>query len=175
MTLDVSDPANIRHKDTVYFVGDYVSSRMVDGSILLAYNYHVNTSKIDFSDPATFVPRYGRLENMQCIPAENIVCPEDVTATRYTVICKVNGDTLEVEGSAALLSYSQELYVSADTVYATHGYTHKNSEVFNSKYKQTAMTEITGVSYAGEDKDFIGFNVYLQFQNSSGSWIRKPC
>jgi len=156
INLDVSDPANITLENEVYFSGSYLSARMVDGAILLAYNHRIRNNQIDFSDPSTYVPQYGTPENMTCIPGENIVCPGDVTSTRYTVICKVNGDTLEVEGSTALLSYSQGLYVSQDTIYATHSYNHKNSEVFNNEYKQTAMTEITGISYAGESLEILG-------------------
>ena len=46
--------------------------------------------------------------------------------------------------------------MSEDTIYATHSYNHKNSEVFNNEYKQTAMTEITGISYAGESLEILG-------------------
>ena len=156
VNLDVSDPANITAKNEVYFSGSYVSARMVDDTILLVHNYKVWNYKIDFSDPSTYVPQYGTPENMTCIPAESIVCPGEVNSSQYTVIYKVNGDTLEVEGSTALLSYSQQLYVSEDTIYATHSYNQKNSEVFNNEYKQTAMTEITGISYAGESLEILG-------------------
>ena len=156
VTLDVSDPANISHKDTVFFVGNYVSSRMVDGNILLIYNYHIKKDQMDFSDPTTFIPQYGTPEHMQTIPGENIVCPKDATNTQYTVICKINADTLQVEGSSALLSYSNELYVSADTIYATHSYNVKNSENYNNEYKQIAMTEIAGISYAGDSLQILG-------------------
>lgn len=156
VNLDVSDPAAITEKGSVYFTGSYLSSRAVDGDILLTYNYAIYAGQIDFDDPATFVPRYGTPGDMTCIPADNIVCPENVGATRYTVLCKVDGDTLAVEGSAALLSYSQSLYVSGDTIYATHSYSNRNSEIFNSSYRQTAMTEITGVSYVGDGLEILG-------------------
>ena len=156
VNLDVSDPANITMKNEVYFSGSFLSARMVDDMILLVYNYRVMNNQIDFSDPFTYVPQYGIPESMTCIPAESIVCPGEVTSTHYTVISKVNGDTLEVEGSTALLSYSQGLYVSQDTIYATHSYNQKNSEVFNNEYKQTAMTEITGISYASESLEILG-------------------
>lgn len=156
INLDVSDPANISMDNEVYFSGRYLSARMVDDTILLAYNHRLRNDQIDFSDPSTYVPQYGTPENMTCIPAENIVCPNEVTSTHYTVICKVDGNTLEVEGSTALLSYSQNLYVSEDTIYATHSYNQKNSEAFNNEYKQTAMTEITGISYSGESLGILG-------------------
>ena len=156
VNLDVSDPANITERNRVYFTGDYVSSRMVEGDILLTYNYTVSNDRMNFEEPATFVPQYGTPENMTCIPGENIICPENVSATRYTVVCKVDGESLEVEGSAALLSYSQELYVSEDTIYATHSYTERNQEKFDNNYRQTTMTEITGISYSGDSLKILG-------------------
>ena len=155
VSLDVSDPANITERNRVYFMGDYVSSRMVNGDILLTYNYQIVKNAIDFDDPATYVPQYGTPENMTCIPGENIFCPENANATRYTVVCKVDGDTLAVEGSTALLSYSQELYVSEDTIYATHSYTERNQEKFDNNYRQETMTEITGISYTGETLEIL--------------------
>lgn len=156
VNLDVSDPANITEKGRVYFSGDYVSSRMVDGQVLLTYNYRVLKAQIDFDDPATFVPQYGTPENMNCIPNDNIICPDNVSDSRYTVVCKVDAESLAVMGTTALLSYSQELYVSEDTIYATHSYTEKNQEKFDNNYQQKTMTEITGISYAGESLEILG-------------------
>lgn len=156
VSLDVTDVANITEKNRVYFLGDYVSSRMVDGDILLTYNYRVSKNNLDFDDPATFVPQYGMPGDMTCIPGGSIVCPENVSDTRYTVVCKINGETLEVNGSTALLSYSQELYVSEDTIYATHSYVEKNQETFNNEYRQSTMTETTGISYAGDTLEILG-------------------
>lgn len=156
ISLDVSDPAKISEKNRVYFTGSYVSSRLVDGQILLTYNYKVQAEKIDFEDPATFVPQYGTPESMTCIPGDQIVCPENISDTRYTVVCKISGDSLEVEGSAALLSYSQELYVSEDTIYATHSYSERIDTSEEKKWKQTTMTEITGISYAGDSLEILG-------------------
>ena len=156
INLDVSDPDVITETGKVYFTGNYVSSRMVGGHILLTYNYKVNISDIDFDDVSTFVPQYGTPENMTCIPAEQIVCPDTISDTRYTAVCKVNGGTLAIEGSTALLSYSEELYVSEDTIYATHSYSAKLENSEEKKWKQTTMTEITGISYAADSLQILG-------------------
>lgn len=153
VNLDVSDPANIQTVDYVCFPGSIVSSRMVEGELLLTYNYHLRD--VNFSEEDTFVPCYGKPGDMTLIPAEDIVCPEDVNATRYTVVCKLDGKTLEVQGSTALLSYSQQLYVSRDAVFATHSFTEKSDETL-SGYTSTAMTEITGISYSGDSLEKLG-------------------
>ena len=155
LNLDVSDPTQIKLKKEMRFSGRFLSARMVNGDVLLAYNYIVpGTKNINYDDPTTFVPQYGTHGNMQCIAPENIVCPETVSDARYTVICKLSGDTLAVEGTTALLGYSEELYVSQDTIYASHSYTQTKEAVYTGT--QTAMTEITGISYAGDGLEILG-------------------
>ena len=155
--LDVSDPANITAAEPIYFAGNLISSRMVDGDMLLIYNYRLS-SDIDFDKPETFVPIYGSLENMQPIGADDIYCPaEDPTSARYTVIAKLDGKTLQVQDTAALLSYSQQVYVSQNTIYATYGYTCTVAEEsVGGMITQTALTEITGISYRGDGLDILG-------------------
>lgn len=154
VSLDVSDPANIVRHDPIYFTGSLISSRMVDGQLLLIYNHQI-TGDIDFDKPETFVPIYGTLENMQAIAPEDIYCPvEEPTSARYTVIAKLDGKTLRVQDTAALLSYSQQVYVSQTAVYATYGCT--RSEEAGENIIQTAHTEITGISYTGDNLDVLG-------------------
>ena len=155
VTLDVSDPENIQQISSVMFKGSYISSRLVDGEVLLTYNYGIYQSAIDFDKPETFVPTYGTPGNMQPIDAENIVCPEENSSLRYTVVAKLDGKSLEVKDTVALMGYSQQLYVSEDTIYATHAFTKKTEEELDS-YIQVNMTEITGISYLGDDLKVLG-------------------
>lgn len=156
ISLDVTDPTHIKETARVCFTGSYLSSRVVDGDILLSYNYRIQSAQVDFDNPSTYVPSYGTPGAMTCIPADDIVCPEDASSARYTVVCRLDGESLEVLGTTALLGYSQELYVSRDTIYATRSYSECNQESFNNKYRQTAMTEITGISYAGDTLEVVG-------------------
>lgn len=155
VTLDVSDPANIIKTGALSFKGSYISSRMVGNDILLTYNYGISKNDIDFEDPETFIPQYGTPGDMVLLPAEDIFCAEDVSSARYTVIAKLDAKTLELKDTAALLSYSQELYVSEDTIYATNSFTKKTEEALNS-YTGVTMTEITGISYAGAGLEVLG-------------------
>ena len=156
INLDVSDPANIMETARMYFEGDMLSSRVVDGDLLLSYNYGFIAGNADFDDPSTFVPQYGTPGDMICIPGENIVCPENVTDARYTVVCKLDGDTLEVLDATALLGYSEDLYVSSDTIFATRSYSDRNDHFLDNGYTRTAMTEITGISYGGDSLEVLG-------------------
>lgn len=155
ITLDVTDPGNITKTGTVCFTGSYLSARKVEEDILLTCNWTQYENYVDFDDPTTFVPQYGALNNMQLIASENIVCPEELSNLRYTVIAKVDSKTLEVKDTAALLSYSQELYVSKDTIYATHSFTDR-VELEKDLYHTVSMTEITGISYTGESLEIQG-------------------
>ena len=153
-SLDVTDPYNIVVQQPQYFRGSYISSRMVNGALLLIYNYRV-TGEIDFDKPETFVPTYGTIKDMTPIAADDIYCPaEEPNSARYTVIAKLDGKTLQVQDTAALLSYSNQIYVSQTAVYATYGCTRTTTE--GELTVQSTVTEITGISYTGENLDVLG-------------------
>ncbi len=156
VNLDVTDPANIRQTGHILFAGTNAQTRMVDGDILLTYNAGGYKNTIDFADESTFVPQYGWVDDLQYIPMEDIVLPDSVDNGQYTVVCKLDGKTLESKGIKALLSYSQNVYVSADKIFATHGYRDAVDEKFNGSYTNRSMTEITGISYAGENLEVLG-------------------
>ncbi len=155
VTLDVSDPGNVEQIGFVTFTGTYISSRLVDGDILLTYNFGVYKDNIRFDDPETYVPTYGVPGEMQLIDSENIVCPEEASSCRYTVIAKLDGKSLEVKDTTALMSYSHQLYVSEDTIYATHAFSKKTDEN-SAGYLSISMTEITGISYRGDELMVLG-------------------
>lgn len=155
ITLDVTDPGKITKTGMVSFTGSYLSSRKVGQDILLTCNWQQYANEVVFDDPTTFIPQYGSPDAMKLVSGENIVCPEDVSNLRYTVIAKVDGKSLEVKDTAALLSYSQELYVSRDTIFATHSFT-KQTELEENIFQTVSMTEITGISYADEKLEILG-------------------
>ncbi len=146
---DVSDVANIRLIDQIQISGSFISARMVDEDLLVSTRYQIRTDGLDFSDESTFLPQVGNAEQTESIPAEDIYAPEELSSTRYTVICKIDGNTRQVEDSTAFLSYSNEMYVSLDTIYASRSFW-QHSEQEDGTMVSTAMTQITAVSYSGE-------------------------
>ena len=152
-SLDVSDPTNIREKKQVFINFNYQTSRLVNGEILLTGQYRIGSAP-DYGNPATFVPSILSDEKLQCIPMEGIVTPDELTSTRYSVICKLDENTLAVKGSAAFLSYSQEVYVSGENIFATRRYT--ETETQGELHTQTTMTEIAALSYKGDSIKPIG-------------------
>ena len=141
--VDVTDVKAVKTKEQVFMTGNYLSSRMVGNDLLLMGQFYIR-GDIDFSDESTFLPMVGPRDQMIPVAAEDIFAPEELTTTRYTVVCKLNGEDLSVLDSAAFLSYSQELYVSSQTIYATRTYSEET------KTGNRTMTEITALGYAGE-------------------------
>lgn len=150
VSLDVSDPANITETDRLYITGSYLSSRMVDGKILLMSKFRVRSDK-DFSDESTFLPQVGTPGNMTSIAADDILAPDTLTNVYYTVVCSVDGSTLELNDSAAFLSYSDDIYVSAENIFASRSYV----EATENGCSRT-LTEISCLNYAGETLEYLG-------------------
>ena len=165
ISLDVSDPESISEKGRASVSGGYISSRLVNGDLLLITEFYAGDA--DFSDESTFVPQINTGDGAESIPADCIISPEVLTSSRYTVVCRFDEGTLELEDKAALLSYSDEVYVSAERVYAVRQYREKLTEDDVSYY--VIMTEISCVDYGGEkfvDKGCVQVEGYIKDQYS---------
>ncbi len=156
VNLDVTDPKNICETGRILFAGSNAQTRLVDGDILLTYNVGGYKNTINFADEKTFVPQYGWVDDLQYISMKDIVLPERADNGQYTVVCKLDGKTLESKGIKALLSYSQNVYVSADKIFVTHGYSQDVDESKYGVYTSKQLTEITGISYAGDALEVLG-------------------
>ena len=141
VSVDVSDPAKPVEKNRVELTGNYLSSRVTDGKILLMTEFVMNKNDMDFEKEESFLPQI----NGQSIPADCIILPEEVNTTRYTVVMKLDESTLEIEGQSALLSYSKDVYVSHDNIFLTHVYADTYDE--GEYVVRNSMTEITALSY----------------------------
>ena len=116
--------------------------------MLLMAQYRMDNN-VDFEDESTFLPQYGVPENMQSVPADNIVVPDKLSNTTYTVVTLLDGKDMTVVDSGAFMSYSTELYVSQERIYATRSYT-KEEAIDQSLTINQTMTEISCMVY-GED------------------------
>ena len=160
VSLDVSDPENIFEKGRITVVGGYVSTRVVDGKLLLVTNFRVSTDnngRPNFDDEFSFIPSIDRGNGFEILPIEDIIVPETLSATRYTVVCKLDEDTLDFEDATALLSYSEEIYVSADKIFATRAYTAKEEpDGIDEYYVNKSMTDISVLSYNEPEMKHLG-------------------
>ena len=141
ISLDVSDIHNITEKNRLELTGNYLSSRVTGGKILLMTQFVFNKNTVDFDKPETFLPQV----NGECMDIANIVIPEDANATRYTLVMKLDENTLNIEGQSAYLSYSEHVYVSHDNIYLTHVFADQKKE--GDYTIRNSMTEITCLGY----------------------------
>ncbi len=149
ISLDVSDPANIVKKEEFNITGNYMSSRKVNGSILLLTEFVINKRELDFDDESTFLPQIDEGDGAHSIPADGIVSPDNLSNTRYTVVMKLDENTLDLKGTAAYLSYSEDVYVSEDHVFLTHVFADKK-ENDDGTMTRNSMTEISCLTYGGD-------------------------
>lgn len=153
-SYDVTDPANIQLSGQVFITGSGISSRMVDGKLLVVNKFRIR-SGLGFAEESSFLPQIGTPGNMQSVPADNILSPDELTSTQYTVITMLDEKTLEVKDSAAFLSYSEELYVSREHIFATRSYADNQKQDGNRVLSKT-MTEISAISYTGDTLKYVG-------------------
>ena len=73
ISLDVSDPSNIVKKEEFNITGAYMSSRMVDGNILLLTEFVIDKKELDFDDERTFLPQIDDGNGAHSIPANGIM------------------------------------------------------------------------------------------------------
>ena len=153
VALDVSDPANITEKNRMTISGSYLSGRLVDGKLLLLSSFYVGKNP-DFSKEENFLPQIDTGNGFESIPLASIISPETLSSSRYTVVCKLDGSSLSLEGVSAFLSYSNEVYVSTDSVYVTRTYT--DTQTSKGIKTQASMTEISRLTYRGDSFEYKG-------------------
>ena len=160
-SVDVSDPTNPTVKNTLEVSGSYLSSRVIDGKILLMTRHTLDQSAMDFEKEETFLPQV----NGKSIPSNCILHPEVVNSARYTVVLKLDEATLTVEAQSAALSYSEHFYVSQNYIYLTHVYA-AMEPVDEQMGIRNTMTEITALSYKDtfEKKGTISVCGYIKDQ-----------
>ena len=145
IALDVSDATKISQKNYILVEGNYSTSRVVNGKLLvITKKAYYN---IDYSKAETFVPEvcYDNGTKSQLIPMSNIACPDKITDKSYTIISLLDENTLEFNGCGGFLSYSDQVYVTNNSVYATATLYKDISSTVSSKKK--TVTKISCISY----------------------------
>ena len=148
-SIDVSDPENMVCTKTYTIEGYYLSSRVTDGKLLVA----VNNSKCawyrsdNYDDPHAFLPEIYNGERTEILDTDDIEVFEQ-PASQYTVICRFDEDTLELEDKLALLACANVIYM-----------THDNMYVVNNCYdreRSSSTAEIIKVSVGGDKLECLG-------------------
>ena len=116
ISLDVSQPSKIVEKSRTYVAGQYLSSRKVNGELLLVTNFYVPRNP-DYDKPETFIPSYGSLSARNYWKMDEIYCPEYLSECTYTVVAKMNESDLTVTSKQAVLSYTYDVAVSTEHIF----------------------------------------------------------
>ena len=148
ISLDVSDIQNIKVKAMVSIDGSLNTSRMVDGKLLLVSEFFFNRNNLDYNDPTSFVPTIDSGEGAVPIQFEDIIFPDTVGNTRYSVVTLLDSENLSLLGANALLNFTNEVYVSENNLYITREYV-EESEEENLIITRT-MTDVAVLNYSGE-------------------------
>jgi uncharacterized secreted protein with C-terminal beta-propeller domain len=147
IALDVSDPASISECSRIYVSGSLRSARLTNGSFLLMTDYRLyGQTDIDFGRPETFVPGYTVNGEEVLVSEGQILIPETCNKAEYSVVCMIDADTMSVTASAAVLSCTETVYVSADKIFIAEGRSRHEEPEKNTSVVTTA-TEIAVLSY----------------------------
>ncbi len=163
ISIDVSNPAEPKEAQRVSISGQYVSSRLVDGCVMVVTNFVVY-GEPDFSVESEFIPQITTDDEERSIAMEDIFLPEaDAQNATYTVIVMLDESDLSIDDELALFSYSKELYVSQDKIFASMGYVdviETDIDVDSSTKKTTRKvvnkTEIAVISYDNSGFETLG-------------------
>ncbi len=155
ISLDVGDPADIYVRGKFEITGNYMSSRMTNGSILLLTEFVIDKGNLDFGDETTFLPQINNGDGFGAVPADGIVLPDSLNNSRYTVVTELDEKTLAPKGTAAYLSYSDDVYVSENHVFLTRVFA-AASDNDDGTVTRNSMTEISALAYGGEGFEIKG-------------------
>lgn len=156
--IDVSDINNVTAKAMVSIDGSLNTCRMVDGRLLLVSEFYFNRSTVDYNDPATFVPSIDSGNGAEPIQFEDIIFPDKIGTTRYSVVSLLDGESLSLLGANALLGFTEEVYVSNNNVYVTRAYTKDvlMEDLEHSVTTNARFTDVAVLNYSGESLESKG-------------------
>ena len=150
LSLDIRDVSDIKELSRFSVEGGYISSRMVDGRLLLLTNqYYYVSDSTDTDDVTDFIPSVYFDDAEHYINMGCIYLPEIINSVSYTTLIMANEGNLEIIDARAFLDYTQkDAYVSRDKIYLPRDYTVElDSSEENLKIRD-AMSDITVVSYS---------------------------
>ncbi len=143
ISIDVSNPMDLKIEKSFYVTGGYVSARAIDGNFLLATTFTFGRPSFEYEED--FLPQCGEdLGELKSFPMADIYVPEECKRTCYTNLILLSED-LTVLDRAALFSYTSEMYVSSDRLFVA-----REVEERKATGELVTNTEIACYSHAGE-------------------------
>ena len=149
-SLDVTDPMNITEKKKVTVSGEYLTSRLNNGKLLVISNYHAEKDA-NFSKREEYIPAITNADGAEYVSPENIFLPDNISNAydlNFVIVSRLDEATLESEQMYSFFTYYTDAYVSNDTVYLFRNYTDKKHD--GDLVTRTRMSEIVCLSYSDE-------------------------
>lgn len=181
VSLDVSDVTNIKERGRVTVDGGINTTRMVDGRLIVISDFYFNRNKMDYASPESFVPSINRGNGDECIEFDDIVYPEEISNTSYSVVTLLDSENLELVGAKALLNFTSDVYISQNNIYITREYTKNNdntqswvSDIVVMNYSSDSLSEAQIISLPGWAEDQYSFDErdgYLRVVTSTSETI----
>ncbi len=145
VSLNVENPEAITQKSSFTVSGSYLSSRKTEEGLLLFTRFNM-AGKVDFDKKETFLPKINCGNGDEFLAADSIFSPDSLSSLSYTVVLKLDENGLSLDGASAFLSYSSEVYVSSENIYALRSYTESVDK--DGIRESKAKTEISCLSFA---------------------------
>ncbi len=157
-SFDVSNPNKIKLKKTVVVAGEYITARAIDGSIYLLYEFGImNSFKKDYSDEARFVPQIDTGNGFKSIDMKDIVIADGASEDIYTVLLRVDEDSLRIEDIKAILGPTNEVFVSEDRIILVDNYLkyYEYEENSEKHIRRSLFSDISIISIGKRKMEYI--------------------
>ena len=152
VSIDVSDVNNITEKGHISIDGSLKTTRMVDGKLIVVSNYFFNRRNMDYSNPATFVPTIDSGDGAKPIEFRDIIYPDKITNTNYSVVTLIDTDNLSLLGAKALLNFTSDVYISQNSIYISREYVSRiENKKDPSEYESSNLSDIAILDYSGDE------------------------
>lgn len=146
--LDISNIKNIKVKNSVIIDGKYNTSRVTNGRLLVISNYAVVGNSIDYESPETYIPKITVGDVTECINVEDIIYPEEIKSTKYSIVAILDATSLELLSTNALLDFNSNVFVSENNIYVTRQYSEKTNLAGDGSYVRKTMSDIAVLGYS---------------------------
>ncbi|MCL2737188.1 MAG: beta-propeller domain-containing protein [Propionibacteriaceae bacterium] len=115
--FDISDPTHPTLDSVLSQSGTYVDSRVYDDRLYLISRYPVDTTRIQPTDPTTFVPLVDSGSGPVPVPYGDIVIMPRVDTASYVVVTATDIAQRSRTSEQAVLGAGDTVYMSTDNLY----------------------------------------------------------
>ncbi len=145
ITIDVSNPGAPKETARLTVAGNYISSRMVNGMLLLVGEYYIKADP-DYDNESTYLPQINTGDGFKSFEPEDIITPDAVSNRRYTVLSMLDEETLTVTDTLAVLCTSDILYATSESLYLTNSY--RANTVLDGYRTTETLTDVIKINFA---------------------------